>query len=79
MCRDKDKGREERRGGELLGEQTIKGGERHKLHDGTYGRKSTLPEGITKTQSHRWQQIANIPEETFEEHIAIIKNSGKGV
>jgi hypothetical protein len=25
--------------------------------------------GIEKTQSHRWQKIAEIPEEKFEEHI----------
>lgn len=38
------------------------------LHDVTYLPKlSDL--GIEKTQSHRWQYIASIPEEVFENKI----------
>ena len=36
----------------------------------------TLAEvGITKSQSSRWQAVAKIPEEVFEEHIAEVKAS----
>lgn len=29
--------------------------------------------GLNKTQAHRWQTIANMPEEAFEEHITRVK------
>ena len=63
--------RAERKAGEMLAETELdKGGrpsENH-LHD-----VSGLPKlkelGIAEIQSHRWQKIASIPEDKFEEHI----------
>ena len=33
--------------------------------------------GIEKTQSSRWQQIASLTDEVFEEHITDTKSDGK--
>jgi site-specific DNA-methyltransferase (adenine-specific) len=54
--------RAERRLGAMLGEMPKHNGD-PRLHDAT--RLSEL--GIEKTQSHRWQQLASIPEPAFEE------------
>lgn len=62
--------RAERKAGEMIPEQITIG---TKLHDVTL---SDL--GIEKIQSHRWQIIASIPEETFEEYIKEIKEAGYG-
>jgi hypothetical protein len=35
----------------------------------------TLPEGISKNDSSRFQTIASIPEEVFEQHIQELKES----
>jgi N6-adenosine-specific RNA methylase IME4 len=60
--------RAERRLGELLADDSIK------FHEGTKstgpGRPKTLPEEITRKQSHRWQRAADVPDETFEAHVA---------
>jgi len=70
--------RAERRAGELLKVTTVKGGERHKLLDGTCERISKLEDiGISKSQSSRWQAIADIPEPVFEEYIARAKEAGE--
>ena len=62
--------RAERKAGIILSETTVKGGERHKSHDGTYERRSILDElGISKMQSSRWQAIATIPDDLFERHL----------
>ena len=57
--------RAERRLGELLAE-TVN-------HNGSRGVGSTMeptiPEGISKKQSHRWQRIASLDGEEFERHI----------
>jgi hypothetical protein len=68
--------RAERKAGVILSETTVKGGERHKSHDGTYERHSVLDElGISKMQSSRWQAIAAIPEDLFERHLAKAQES----
>lgn len=70
--------RAERRGGELLGEQEKHKGAATPSHD---KRALFLPKlkdlGIDHNQSHRWQQIASVPEEKFEEHIVVTKEQGK--
>ncbi len=68
--------RSERKAGGMLRDITVKGGERHKSHDGTYERLSVLEElGISKMQSSRWQTIAALPEEIFERHLDKVKGS----
>lgn len=67
--------RAERRAGEILKDLPGKGshgGDRNSSH-------IVLLEdlGIGKMDSHRWQRIARLPEETFEEHIAETKGSGR--
>jgi N6-adenosine-specific RNA methylase IME4 len=38
----------------------------------------TLKEaGISRTQSHRWQKVSNIPEPEFEQYVAVSRESGK--
>jgi len=60
--------RAERKAGEFLRETELSKGAAEKktrLHDAT-----TLSDlGIEKTQSHRWQKIASVPNEEFESHI----------
>lgn len=69
--------RAERRAGEILREQeNQKPGEHWKKkrsHDATVTPKlSDL--GITKSQSSRWQESAEVPEDIFEKHIAETKD-----
>ena len=68
--------RAERKAGTLLSESTVKGGARHKSHDGTYERRSVLEDlGISKMQSSRWQTVSTIPDDIFEQHVAKITAS----
>jgi N6-adenosine-specific RNA methylase IME4 len=65
--------RAERRLGELLAETVNHNGTRADL-DNLRGstvepRASTLPDGIDKKQSHRYQQAAKVPEAEFERHV----------
>lgn len=80
--------RAERRAGEILREQEKATGTRNQLagRDSSGGstvlppekETSTLAEfGINKTQSSRWQQVADLPTETFEQHIAETKAKKK--
>jgi N6-adenosine-specific RNA methylase IME4 len=62
--------RAEVRAGELLAE-TVKPGNPQLSHDGTIG---TLPDGINRKQSSRWQAMAAIPEELLEQHVAQVKS-----
>ena len=39
-------------------------------HDGT-----AIPNGISRNQSHRWQKVAEVPEEKLEEHFASMRES----
>jgi hypothetical protein len=74
--------RAERRLGELLAkteERAKKGRPGTKmLHDATFsGAPPKLAElGIERTQSHRWQKLACVPEEQFENFISETKNAG---
>jgi hypothetical protein len=62
--------RAERKAGSILGTFTVKGGERHNSHDGSYERYSILDDlGISWNQSSRWQAISRIPDEKFEDYI----------
>ena len=61
----------ERRLGELLAATVRKGGNA-KLLRGT----SSLPDGITRIQSHRYQLAASVPQERFDSHITDVKTRG---
>jgi hypothetical protein len=69
--------RAERRLGEMLaGRERNRGGNPNLLHDAT-GCPPTYGEmGIERTQAHRWQQIAALPEGDFERHIAESRAAG---
>ncbi len=60
--------RAERRVGELLAEQDMHGGDR-KSDESKLQPAALKDMGIEKTQSHRWQAIAGIPENSFEGYI----------
>ena len=69
--------RAERRAGELLRQiqRRQRGGDqKSKSQSGTL---KLADLGINKNQSSRWQQIAQIPSESFERHIDSTKESGK--
>jgi len=76
--------RAERKGGAMLGEmeKNIGGWREKESCSPTRGPQVQCPPklseiGITKNQSSRWQAIAAIPEERFEEHVAVTKEKGK--
>jgi hypothetical protein len=67
--------RAERRLGELLAETVDHGGDRRsKSHRTTL---NGLPEGVSKTQSSRWQRIARVPLRDFEKYVKDVKDSGE--
>lgn len=71
--------RAERRAGELLKE--VERAERGRpigktLHDATFIPPTLADLGIERTQSHRWQAIADVPEPIFEQHIETVKARG---
>ncbi len=59
--------RAERRAGEMLRDRDTE------LHP--VSREHLLPEGIAPIQSHRWQQVAQVPEEAFDAYIAATRDS----
>jgi N6-adenosine-specific RNA methylase IME4 len=59
--------RAERRLGELLEPDKERRGAKLKSHGGT---SMPLPDGVSKTQSSRWKELARIPPERFEAFIA---------
>src|SRR5262245_52202876 len=70
--------RAERKLGELLRETVNHAGSRGQLKGCTVQPQArTLPDGVSKTDSHRWQRIAAIPEERFEQHLAEAKAKGE--
>jgi len=63
--------RAERRAGELLKEEIKSGGDRKSK---SRSKATTLIDmGVSKDQSSKWQKIANIPEEKFENYIEVQK------
>jgi hypothetical protein len=63
--------RAERRLGELLAATVDHGGgKRAALSNGV------LPEGVTRMQSSRWQQVAGIPPAAFERHLREVMQDG---
>lgn len=68
----------ERRAGELLRDMAEKG-ERASGHGGDRAscRAQLEDLGIEKTQSHRWQRMASIPEPELKAHIAETKKQGE--
>jgi len=73
--------RTQRRGGELLGAlMKHPGGRPPKARTGPNAAGETAPTlrelGIGRNESHRWQRIAGIPLESFEEHIAERRKNG---
>lgn len=69
--------RAERRAGELLREMPKQGpGEYQRFQPGTVApRYEDL--GIKKTQAHRWQKVASVPEDVFEMEIQDAKAHGR--
>lgn len=70
--------RAERRLGEMLGKQEKNRGAATPFHD---ERALALPKlqdlGISEIQSHRWQKVANVPHELFEEYILVTKSQSE--
>ena len=65
--------RAERRAGELLKETPkAKGNQYSAMSNGTTKQKLS-DMGVTRDQSSKWQKIANIPEEKFENYLAVQK------
>jgi hypothetical protein len=73
--------RTQRCAGELLAKQTKHPGGRPptpSIAEGVSSRPSTLRElGIDVHESHRWQRLASIPAEQFEEFIAYMRQQGR--
>ena len=66
--------RAERRAGELLKETAKQGGDRQSEQGKAMSNGTTLVDmGISRDQSSKWQKIASIPEEKFENYIAVEK------
>lgn len=63
--------RAERRAGEMLAEmEKHQGGRPNQSHDVTSSVATLADLGIEKMQSHRWQRVAGIDEEDFEDYLA---------
>jgi N6-adenosine-specific RNA methylase IME4 len=41
--------------------------------------RPTLPDGVTKSQSHRWQRVARVPEAAFETYLADCRETGADI
>jgi hypothetical protein len=62
--------RAERRAGEILAAMEKRGGARDGKTELPKGTPLLSDIGITKKQSHRWQQVASVPDKKFEAHVA---------
>ena len=66
--------RAERRAGELLGSDIQRGGNHGNQHKVAKSKATTLADlGVSRDQSSKWQKIANIPEEKFENYLEVQK------
>jgi len=69
----------ERKTGQILKQmEKQKPGEYKRSHDGRLS-PSLKDLGINFNQSHRWQQIADLPEEVFQEALSQFKNNQKEI
>jgi hypothetical protein len=69
--------RAERRLGELLACTVCHGGDRRsRCQRATLNGRGGLPDGISRTQSSRWQRVADIPAKVFETHLEETKGRG---
>jgi len=72
--------RAERRAGELLVDMA-EDEQRHNGRNLGFHAETPVPTladlGVNKVQSSRWQAIAGLPEERFEEQIAVVKSAGE--
>lgn len=73
--------RAQRKAGEMLQQlERSKGGDSRSFQPGTSAseyRQVLTDEEIAPTTAHRWQQVASLPEEMFEAHIAEVIGDGK--
>lgn len=65
----------QRRGGELLASTVRQGRPKKRSHDETF----SLPEGIDKNTSFRWQALAEIAEKTLEDYLKLQEECGEEV
>ena len=65
--------RAERRAGQMLAEMPMNTGAATRSHDATALPKTLGEIGISKTQSSRWQKLAAVPEDQFEQAVAAAK------
>ena len=65
--------RAERYCGEILASEVEQGGDRKSKS--RFDRRTLKDLGVTKYQSHCWQLVAKLPDETFEGHIARVKDA----
>lgn len=72
--------RAERRAGEILAEgERNPGGNPNLLHRATGLPPSYKDMDIERTEAHRWQSVARIPEPLFEREIARVRGDGREV
>jgi hypothetical protein len=73
--------RTQRRAGELLAELLLHAGGRPRKNGSTTGAVSPPPTlrelGIDRHESHRWQRIATVPADLFEDHISRCRTERK--
>lgn len=68
--------RAERKAGEMLADMEKNKGGRPSKKNQSHDVTSLADIGVSRKQSSRWQQIAKVPEEKFEQHIERQRESG---